>query len=919
MYFYTLLVEPHATNQIKLHGREVFYKDKKKIYGEKKSIIVEIEPEYIHYTKRIDLLKEKVKNIKFEIIEKKNYFYDDLPVDITVLKTNVKNLSSFLKNTPEKEEIGEIKTFIEFSTLVEQFMINKKVKGPCILEIKKINVSLNSLQTYFDSIVLLESNIEFPTLKIGICYVETGFIKVNIYEITGRSYKFLRTVKYNQISDELDILAHHNLRITHKPGIWIINTFECAKFLIKGRSFSLDEIVTDKNCFDKTFETLLLLNVLDLSKELSEITGHAIQRTMTLRAERTEFLLMNWMYSNKWLIYNKNRKYIDKTEELQKIVDNQYHINEQKEQTYTGGLVLTPVTGMYENVILIDFNSLYPSIVIENNLCFSTRKNMINYSENNTEENDYFNEQYEKKDVNLEEMALLPKILHTLIQRRKNLKKQISKLQNTDKNWHVYDARQQALKITANSIYGCLGSHNRFCDIKMASFITAKGRNLLKQAKEEVEKLGYSVIYGDTDSLMVHLKHSDITKEREKIQVVPGDTTSLSVGVKSHDAERDIIKNIISSISQNICKTMNQLYNHIVIELEEIFEKILLLTKKKYTGITYSGNIIMKGIEKRDYCKLSNDFITGIIECILRHSDNENIKSHSDNEEEKSLNDKLIQKLVDLKINLKKYPIDYFVMEKLLAKQPENYKAPQGCAHVMLALKVNEFLVKKRNNPETKENIQSNNHEFREYRGKLSTFKKNDIISFFIGNNNEAFLPSEKMSINYDFYLKHQLLGPFFKIIAVVGGINIDSARKLFNISIDSKFDCKLRIITNCCNNEQTRMYDCLKCNQLIDTIWLKNEVYKQLIERINVLYERVFICGECDHKQEIRLRCFNCNSSNNILDNMEKKNKDFDTFLEEASKVLGNSFDSILRLSEYRTVNLIDYFEKEICQSKST
>ena len=194
-----------------------------------------------------------------------------------------------------------------------------------------------------------------------------------------------------------------------------------------------------------------------------------------------------------------------------------------KKAKYGGGLVLEPKAGFYDSIILLlDFNSLYPSIIMEYNLCFTTvsrrstkafdgsmlagpKVQQLDDSQDEDAMDGGEHAELPQKTGTAGKDAILPNVLRNLVQKRRLVKDQIKKEKDPTKLGQL-DIRQKALKLTANSMYGCLGfSSSRFHAQAIAALITRTGRETLMKTKDIAEdKLGFNVVYGDTDSIMIN-------------------------------------------------------------------------------------------------------------------------------------------------------------------------------------------------------------------------------------------------------------------------------------------------------------------------------------------------------------------------------------------------------------------------------
>lgn len=144
-----------------------------------------------------------------------------------------------------------------------------------------------------------------------------------------------------------------------------------------------------------------------------------------------------------------------------------------RKPAYAGGLVLEPKRGFYDRfVVLLDFNSLYPSIIQEFNICFTT----IDHASCSPDLEDLSHLQLPDPS---EPPGILPSEIRVLVERRRSVKQLMKGVQPTSEAYLQYDIRQKALKLTANSMYGCLGfANSRFYAKPLAALVTSKGREV---------------------------------------------------------------------------------------------------------------------------------------------------------------------------------------------------------------------------------------------------------------------------------------------------------------------------------------------------------------------------------------------------------------------------------------------------------
>lgn len=247
-----------------------------------------------------------------------------------------------------------------------------------------------------------------------------------------------------------------------------------------------------------------------------------------------------------------------------------------------GGFVMDSTPGLYRNVLVLDFKSLYPSIIRSFNI---DPMGLIEGLKSPEASIEGFDGAYFSRDKHF-----LPDIITELWKERDKAKE--------DKN----AALSQAIKIIMNSFYGILGSTGcRFFDPRLSGSITKRSHSILKTTKLWIEAKGYPVIYGDTDSIFVHAGNELSSEE------------SRALGSS--------LQNFINQQWQQVLSEQFKIDSELEIEFETHFSQFLMPTvrgqeigtKKRYAGMVQKGEqqqLIFKGLEsvRTDWTELAKQF-----------------------------------------------------------------------------------------------------------------------------------------------------------------------------------------------------------------------------------------------------------------------------------------------------------------------
>jgi DNA polymerase I len=428
-----------------------------------------------------------------------------------------------------------------------------------------------------------------------------------------------------------------------------------------------------------------------------------------------------------------------------------------------GGEVLEPKKGLLENIVIMDYKSLYPTIMMAHNLCYTT------VVEKDRPEGETIKPPSGGEFVPAEVFkGVMPAILENLLNRRSETKKRM-KSASTEEEHRVLDATQLALKILLNSFYGYSGyTRARLYSLPLANAVTSFGRENILNTRSIINGKINKVILRDSQVLFTEEVDAIKTGDRViSLSVVYGDTDSVFVQCTSKD---DISLDDAGLVGSKIASTVSaSLPDPMELEFESIAKRGLLLAKKRYalwiferSGDGWKDSIKVKGMEtvRRDWCELTSKTLNRVLELVLKEGKVEAAVAHVR---------EVVDRVRNIDVRKDKDIIDDLTMTRMFSKNASRYKNKQP--HLTVVEKIEE----RTGAPPAV--------------GERIPFVITAGRDLFVNRAEDPeYVREHNIPIDVDYYIKKQVLPPVERILDAfgvdIGNLDYDSKQKgLFDFS----------------------------------------------------------------------------------------------------------------------------------------
>ena len=355
-----------------------------------------------------------------------------------------------------------------------------------------------------------------------------------------------------------------------------------------------------------------------------------------------------------------------------------------------GGAVLEPKKGLVEDVLILDYRSLYPSIMMAHNLCYTTVVTDERPASGGVVKPPSGGEFV----LPSASPGIVPGVLSDLLAQRTDIKRRMKAASEEERS--TLDAQQYALKILLNSFYGYSGyARARLYSLPLANAVTSFGRANILNTKKMVEEIGSVYVRAGKALLPEEMASASGNTfpagadfKRFDLEVVYGDTDSVFIrlkptggrGVKPALEEAELVgRKISETVTSRLPPPMELVF-------EAFARRGLFLVKKRYAlwvfekaGGEWRDKIKVRGMEtvRRDWCELTSKTLNRSLELVLMEG-----KVDEALDLAKSVIDRL------QRLDLRKDPeiLDDLVLTRRYTKSTASYKNKQP--HVQLAEKM---------------------------------------------------------------------------------------------------------------------------------------------------------------------------------------------------------------------------------------
>ncbi len=418
--------------------------------------------------------------------------------------------------------------------------------------------------------IKLDIGLDFSELKVKsgreTIVAINGITHLDIFKFIKRVMgTTMETYSYdlNAVASELLDEKKHDVSLAELPHVWDNKNDDLEKYC--------------EYCLNDSYLTYsLAIKMLPTLIEIVKIVGIPIY----------DINRMGFSQLVEWYITKQ-------VQQFNEIAPNKPNYNEvlrRRLQTYQGAFVYEPRPGLYNDIVVFDFRSLYPTIIGSHNIgpdttdCECCKDNAQVIQDGN-----------EKHWFCTKKKGFIPILIEELITRRMRIKEIIK--EEKDEKFMFLDARQNSLKLLANSFYGYLGFFGaRWYSLESARSVTAWGRSYIHKVIDKAQKESFIVLYSDTDSIFLTLD-----------------------GKTKKDAE---------SFAEMINAELPGLME---LEYEGFYPAGIFVSakmgsygaKKKYALLSEYGRLKIKGFEtvRRNWSLIAKDVQEKVLEIILREND----------------------------------------------------------------------------------------------------------------------------------------------------------------------------------------------------------------------------------------------------------------------------------------------------------